>query len=1261
MRNMKSAMWGRAILGALMVLGHGLFAADTPAPKLKTMKVGEWYTVTCPEVFHIGTEAQIVVAYRGIAEKTKLCCDLHYAKTDGRTGGFYANDWRGKPEIQGEGKHTFRVNITERESLATVTIMVFTDPAGKWGSHTRFATSERIPVVDPDPSYTAWFKNMKWNRSWLAIDWGALQRPLVEGDKIEVPVEYHLDPSEHHGTTTLRFEALGPRVPKPDAPRPVTFDQTQHLYHGQQKANIQPGRGKHVFPLTIPKSSAQNSLLLIASLVETRGKRWPWDVRARAWFVRKGGFFELETEKPGNLFTYDEPVRILARLKNVKAPGEQKTVKFKVHDCAESLVAEGAVPFKVEKDGQTVPIDLKLTRRGIFLIQAEVDGWEARETTFCRIPDLGAITKGQPTRFGMTAHSAPWLAHRTEETLQIARRLGLTHCRAFTEWAYIEPGPGVFKLEHWDRFFDAAQKHAIETVICLYHPPAWVLPQGETIGYRMFGCDFAAFKDMVATVTQRYRGKFWGWEWLNEISPGGTPNCVDDYVKLCRTGTETARALDPSLKFVLAGGLWPRGFRLEVLNAGIGQFVDVLPIHYGNGSAVQEAREDLEAYGHSKAAVWDNESCAFVIAWGWPGLAVVSETVECNWVLTQWADELAAGCDKIIYFGGQGNATGNGDYLLTDHSPRPVAATLAVFAAKTHDAKPVGVFASVGKGGVFHVFERAGQPILVASSSEDETVPLAVGTPAVRITDYQGNETELATQNGVAKLPLKPLRCFVEGADLDVLRTYLVPALHTPSAGGKREPIGGTPQIPLLKGMPAAIPIRLHNLYARPLTGTLRLDLPASWMKEKQAKFALSPGERKVLSVAVSIPDGAPLAALPQKLTVTFDSDKLPPVVKPFVVTVISPENIGNLLTNGDFEEADGQSPKAWSGTNGKLAPSEGLGLGLGKHVLKFEKTSEWAHYSQRLTLPGGMTYLYTAWIWNQGMAGGSNISQTMKDGSRKDLYNKQVMDIGDSTPYWQLFTCRYKAPEDLNAAGFVPALRGQGSAFYDNLRVTAFEGTDFAAEAFKVKTRPAIDGKLDDWDAKCPIPLIGKNQLRVRDKGYEWTPKNLNGVAYLRWDEANLYVAIQVLDDAHHAAGDGDGVVEGDSVILAFDPTNRGPEGAKEAFAYYASSQKPAGGSGVHTLWRPSKHSAGRPAGHLARDSSVYELAIKPEPGGCVYELRLPLSELGLSPSSGAKFAFALQLNDNDGKGLAAHINWGGGLSPAWSPASFGVVTFVE
>ena len=374
---------------------------------------------------------------------------------------------------------TFRIPIRDVADIASAMLVLFTAPEGQWAKNSRLVYSRPIPVVDPDPGYSKYLKETNYHKSWIAVDWSPLEGQLTEGDKIEIPVEYYLDPAEHYRATTLKIEALGPRVPKPGRRQPVSFENTQHLWYGEQSVKIEPGRGKHLFPFIVPKASSQNDLLLLALFSDGRGKRWPWDVRAGAWFSRKGGYFELETDKPGNLFTREEPVRIVVRLKNVRPAGGKKTLNYKVYDYTKALVAQGSVPFNVEQNGQKVQVALDLARQGTFLFQAEVEGWEARETTFCRIPDLAAITGGKPTRLGFTVHNVPQIGFRTAEMIAVARRLGLTNCRAFTEWKSIEPGPRHYALQHWDRFFEAAHHSGVETIMTIYDPPAWVMPKGQ--------------------------------------------------------------------------------------------------------------------------------------------------------------------------------------------------------------------------------------------------------------------------------------------------------------------------------------------------------------------------------------------------------------------------------------------------------------------------------------------------------------------------------------------------------------------------------------------------------------------------------------------------------------------------------------------------------------------------------------------------------------------------------------------------------------
>ncbi len=1129
-------------------------------------------------------------------------------------------------------------------------------------------------ALKADGTATKESPGLTYNKSWIYVDGSAGGKPLVSGETYEVIVEYYLDPSEHVNTTILSLWGTGPWIDTPDGKYAKKREHIGYPGLSRRLKISTPGKGRHVFTLTVPKGlegvKRYNPVLFVCRFLDAAGKSWPWHVRANNMFVRKRGFFEIGTDKPGNLFTYHEPVRVVARLKNVTRFGQKKTLVYTVHDTRGAKVAEGEKDFTVEQNGQEVSIDLALKQRGVFLVQMEVDGWEKRHTTCARIPDLMAITAGQSTRFGMTVHgSYAWV---DEEIFQVARKLGLTTCRRFSSWYRMEPGPGVYKLDELEQQIALANKHGVETWICITNPPAWVLERGRDIRYSCFEFKADAWRDFVKTVTTRFKGKIYGWEWLNEITPGGsTP--ISDYLKFCRIGTETAKGIDPELVTILAGGLFPRSYRLQALTAGVGKYVDVLPVHYQNGDGIVEARGDLDAFGLDQVAVWENESARGINAWAVPPLKELQNQEQSHWVLKQWTDELAAGSEKIIYFGGAPSAAGSHGYALDDMSPRPVAAALAVFTSKLFQAKPLGVF-RVGRSALFHLFERNGRAILLASSDEQEgeTVELEVGAGNIRITDYQGNEQNLPCPGGKAKLKLASLRVFIEGADLDVLKAYGVPSIFNArvSAGTSGAIAAATsvrPRVNLIRGRDAKTTVQLRNLYERDLTGSVQLKVPAAWGQQPTVSFSLGKGEVKTVPVPITIPKGVETKDYEAKLSLVFQWGKLPKIDQEIVLAVLAPARIGNLMPNGDFEEPDNpaKGPDGWKVNNRtKLrVSSKDLGDGLGNYVLKFQDTQgSFEHISRTLPLRSNQTYLYTAWIWNQNMSAGSNMTLHLADGRKVNFYDVQVFKASPNNDSWQLFTCRKAIPVGTHTVSFTPVVKGSGWAYYDNIRVTLFAGSDYVAECHKATSRPSIDGKLDDWIKKCPIPLIGRNQLTVKDTDYTWTPRNLNGIAYLMWDEENLYVAIKVRDDIHKVVGTGEVAIEGDGVILGIDPTNRAPGGEGKSFAYYLSSANPGRGGARFTLYRPKGHAGGLRAGHLFGDSSMYEIAISQSKGECVYEVRIPSGEVGgIHPRFGGKFGFSIQLNDNDGAALSAHMNWGGGISPAWLPGHFGMVTFVE
>src|SRR5690349_9184913 len=234
-----------------------------------------------------------------------------------------------------------------------------------------------------------------YSKSWLWVDASNGGKALVSGEPWDVPVEYYLDPADHGGKTTLALWGAGPWIDTPDG---KYVKQRGHIPYPGLFATYdipRPGKGRHVFHFTVPPDldlvRKNNRILLIGSFRDAAGKQWPWEHRVNASFVRKRGRFEIESGEPGNLFTYAEPVRLWLRLKNVDHPGETKTLHYVVHDTSGTVAAQGEQEFKVTGEGQRVPLELKLARRGVFLLEADVPGWETRRTTLARIPDLAGV------------------------------------------------------------------------------------------------------------------------------------------------------------------------------------------------------------------------------------------------------------------------------------------------------------------------------------------------------------------------------------------------------------------------------------------------------------------------------------------------------------------------------------------------------------------------------------------------------------------------------------------------------------------------------------------------------------------------------------------------------------------------------------------------------------------------------------------------------------------------------------------------------
>ncbi len=1234
-----------------------------------------WCSVVCPQMAGAGQKFTIKVTLKEVPAGTKLGGDIHLVKPDGTYLTYGA--WGGDPRAVKAGE-TVSMTYTMPESKdgsGGVIVHYFLSPKG-WNEKVKDGASPAIMLDAAATSKLLRPATATLKKSWIKIGKAHLSAergpdaPWVEGEEFILPVEYYIDPTDDWGGTRMGLWALGPWVDCPDGT--YTKSRGHQNYFGlDRESPCEIGKVMTMeFKLKVPKPFAGaapeagkmgDGMFFVLFFKGHDGKNWPWQVRGGGMgkIVRKNGFFELDAATPGNLFTYNQPVELQATLGNAAAGAGEKELKYRVLNQKGSEIAQGALKFSAQKSGQIVPLPLSLKERGTFLLSATVDGWETREITFATVPDLEKIIGDRPTPFGGQKFVG------NAEAVKAARMLGMSTCRVWISWSSLEPEKGKWNeqnLEALGNNLKQLNQSHIRPWLLFDGPPAWAITNPEA-----HGGEFSPFpfrdEEVAAAVTRLatlYKGQISGFEWQNEIVPGKA--CADpvaDYARFCRVATEAVKKVDSTLTTQLAGGLWPRSFRKSLLAAGVGESIDILPVHYSTRGGVEEAWSDLAAVGAQKAVVWDNETALGWSTWKMPLRTALMDNKQSNYFMQRFPDELLAGCQQIVVFGGEPDAAGNWSHFWGDMSPRPSAATLGVLVSKLGQAKPLGEF-SLGKADALKLFEGPDRKaVLVVSTVEKdgESVRLPVGAKPAVATDQQGNETPVATEQGLATLSLTPDPYFVEGGDLDVLKAQLVVQVPGVSTG--------TPQFSFVKGAEAKLSLRVINFYDVPLRCTLRLQLPAEFGSSEARPVALKPGEQATVTLPVNV-SATPAGEYAAALLTEFENKTLPVVQKRLKLNVISLDKIGNLLQNPGFETAGSSEQEAanWGGTgkNGQRVPQqEATELGHGDFVYRFTNTAgKYQSIWQSVENPGGGEYVYSLWIKSQNLQAGSNFSVTDASGATKNYDWMRIFNAPHTQEYWDVFSCRVNVPAGSKGVGSAPVCNGAGTAFIDNATLTLYEGTDYNACVPQAPGGIKIDGSLTDFSRANPIPLLGKSQLRVKDKGYVWSPANLSGAAYLNWDANNLYVGVEVLDDKNVAAQKDDACNGDDSIEIAIHPLNRQPGEDSKAFVYYISATNP-GGSGKHTIFRPASHSGGLKSGSLAKDSSTYDIVIRREGSKTVYEIAIPFNDMGgVAGSVGNKFGLSLALNDNDGSGKAATMLWGEGLYPAWSPRNFGMATLV-
>ena len=1054
------------------------------------------------------------------------------------------------------------------------------------------------------------------------------------GEDITLKVHYYLHQDDTWGSkqTQISCIPLGPWIDNPDG---VINRKRHHVGYPGLYTQIKPVEtGEHVieFKWKLQKSFRYNGCFFLCRFKSPDGVDWPWDSRGGGMKIKREiSSFNVEPVALGGLFKYSENPEIKIVWGERVVPGV-RTAKVTVKNVNGKIVLKQSVKVNPARKEDTFKLN-SLPERGTFLVRVDVPGLGEEYCYFGVIPQF-VREKGRCTPFGVTnIHDA--------EFAKIASELGFSFTRIFQEWKVLQPAPMMWMLDRLDRTVKINNDAGLKPWICLFSPPAWALPEGMwSVGFEPSPFDLKAWAAVLGKLASRYDGALWGFEWLNEIIPGNKcKDPVKEYIDICKTGYRTVKAVNPKLVCQMAGGLWPHNYRVDLLNSGVGEWVDVLPVHYSTYEGVIEAKRDLLVRGINKVRVADNETAFGLSTWNMdPEMALAKSIEQCRHVMTRWPDELCAGSHFITYFGGSGDPCGNWSYMIDRKTPRPCAVTLGVVQGKLGYANAVGKFFMDDKP--VHLFEKDGKAIAFVSAPGRDGVRLSMPAKnAIKVTDYQGNVSIVRGGVVAGDMPV-----IVEGLDLEAMK------LHTALRIGASELPMPEPQVVVDASKNMAVPVFVKNPYRNERTFTLAPSKVA-WGRARQMSVALAAGESKSVELHYASANGAKIPAM-TRLSVSISTKGVPSVTKPFVLYAIKPDLIGNLLRNGDFESGS----EAWGGGNPVVDAPGGTGKAL---MFEGAGRGKWKSAWQEVDIPiPGQQYLYTCWMKGENQGGGSNMAEHFSDGSKtKHYYIPAVFSMGSKGSVgWRFMVKRFDTSSNTKSLSLLPVCDGAGRTYYDNISLSLYRGTDYVAFAKRIGGN-SVSSK---------VPLLCDNQVKQSD-GYSWSPRNLSGIAEFSWSEHGLVLHCEVDDDISSpkaiesaASSAGEEALKGDMLALAIFP-KMGADGLPESnqLRWYMNLASPGGGSGTTTLFRPFGYSMGLKNGQLAKDSSVYQVEFGRKGGKTVYCVRIPWAEIpGLSPRRGASFGCSLVLIDSDGGSGLGRMIWGADLSE--SASGCGVVTLL-
>ena len=509
---------------------------------------------------------------------------------------------------------------------------------------------------------------------------------------------------------------------------------------------------------------------------------------------------EIFNRRSGNIFFNDEDVQL--EIKGTNFPqGTPILLKLKLTDFNNETVKDKSIslrPTEIKNKKFVKPISLASLPNGFYILKVVAETIDEKHlaSTYVR---LGVITRRpyttEITRSPFAIDTALSWYCLTEEELENAARLiklaGISCVRDRLSWNDVEPSPGKFYWEEYDRTANAFHNAGLEISQVFHDLPPWAdtAPPGEKERRRYPPKDMKYLYDFMYSMVSHFKGRVQYWEIWNEYdSPTFFVGGAEQYARMLKTAYTAAKKADPSCRVLIGSRSFATGkvacpwvkqgyliaegepYVERVFQHGVCEFFDIYNMHFygpaeGVISFIERSKKLLNKYHCPRKPIWITEMGKTALA-ELPDIVAKEEQEQAAFIPKAYAVALNNGVERLFFFlfpafteHGKSNW---GIFANTKKGwiPKPAYVAFANLTDRLKGYRPCGRLALPNSDVWAYKFRAQHKEVIIIWAHQEKIISLSLPAESARVIDIMGKAKIYPLQHPPNIKP-KPAHCEV--------------------------------------------------------------------------------------------------------------------------------------------------------------------------------------------------------------------------------------------------------------------------------------------------------------------------------------------------------------------------------------------------------------------------------------------------------------------------------------------------------------------